>query len=113
MNCPKCKNVSLSEFKVEDIAVDRCSSCSGLWFDASELGPLLIEDAQTVAALRKGAAVEQADDQRGRCPRDGVVMLRIYSSIDRTVILDACAECHGFWLDGGEFEKLHRAQQHS
>ncbi|MEX0803873.1 MAG: zf-TFIIB domain-containing protein [Candidatus Binatia bacterium] len=37
--------------------------------------------------------------------------MRVYSSIDRSVILDACAECRGIWLDGGEFEKLFAAPQ--
>jgi Zn-finger nucleic acid-binding protein len=36
--------------------------------------------------------------------------LRVYSAIDRSVILDACPECHGIWLDGGEFNKLFAAR---
>jgi Zn-finger nucleic acid-binding protein len=35
--------------------------------------------------------------------------MRVYSSIDRSVVLDACPECRGIWLDGGEFEKLFAA----
>jgi len=111
MNCPKCRTATLVEFKVETIRVDRCSSCDGIWFDAQELSQLLVEDARQVAELRRGATREQLDDKRGRCPRDSAELLRIYSAIDRSVTLDACADCHGIWLDGGEFEKLFAARR--
>jgi Zn-finger nucleic acid-binding protein len=111
MKCPKCENQSLSEFSVENIAVDRCASCNGTWFDALELSQLLAEDARRVAALRRGGENDRADDKRGKCPRDGAELLRIYSSIDRAVVLDACADCHGIWLDSGEFEKLFAARR--
>lgn len=111
MICPKCKTKDLAEFAVEGIAVDRCPSCSGIWFDRQELSDLLAEDARQVDSLRRGGENEQADDTRGRCPRDAAQLLRIYSSIDRSVVLDACADCHGIWLDGGEFEKLFAARR--
>ncbi len=111
MKCPKCESESLNEFYVEEVAVDRCSSCKGAWFDARELSELLAEVARHVATLRRGGENEQADGKRGKCPRDGAELLRVYSSIDRSVILDACADCHGIWLDGGEFEKLFAARR--
>lgn len=106
MNCPKCQSATLAQFKVEGVAVDRCSSCAGIWFDAHELGQLLAEDAHQVAALTRGDRDQKLDQKRGLCPRDGTDLLRIYSAIDRRVVLDACADCHGIWLDGGEFAKL-------
>ena len=111
MKCPKCQTDTLNEFSVREVAVDRCSSCNGVWFDARELGELLAEDARHVATLRRGGGSEQADGKRGKCPRDGAELLRVYSSIDRSVVLDACADCHGIWLDSGEFEKLFAARQ--
>jgi Zn-finger nucleic acid-binding protein len=111
MQCPKCKTATLVEFTVDKIAVDRCSNCNGTWFDARELSQLLAEEASQVAGLRKGVAIEEAAGRKGACPREDTALLRIYSAIDRTVIVDACADCHGIWLDGGEFEKLHSAQR--
>jgi Zn-finger nucleic acid-binding protein len=35
----------------------------------------------------------------------------MYSAIDRSVTLDACADCHGIWLDAGEFAKLFAARR--
>jgi Zn-finger nucleic acid-binding protein len=111
MKCPKCHSETLDEFAVQDVAVDRCSSCKGIWFDEQELTELLAEDARHVAALRRGGENEQVDGKRGQCPRDGADLLRIYSSIDRAVVLDACADCHGIWLDPGEFQKLFAARR--
>jgi Zn-finger nucleic acid-binding protein len=111
MRCPKCKTESLREFSVEGTEVDRCSSCAGIWFDAQELVELLAEDARYVAELRRGEVKEHADGKKGICPRDAADLLRVYSSIDRRVVLDACPECRGIWLDGGEFEKLFAARR--
>jgi Zn-finger nucleic acid-binding protein len=110
MKCPKCGTETMSEFSVQGVTVERCSSCSGTWFDARELRHLLAEDARHVASLRRGSVNEQVDGKKGVCPRDGAELLRAYSSIDRSVILDACPECRGIWLDGGEFEKLFTAR---
>ena len=111
MNCPKCKTVTLAEFKVEGVAVDRCSSCDGIWFDRQELSQLLSDDAKHVASLSRGGSHAQLDGKKGSCPRDGSELLRVYSSVDRSVILDACADCRGMWLDGGEFKKLFGARR--
>ncbi len=111
MKCPKCKTAELGEYAVDHVIVDRCSACAGIWFDREELSELLSEDARRVASLRRGHDNDEADGTKGRCPRDAAQLLRVYSSIDRSVILDACADCHGIWLDGGEFEKLFAAQR--
>jgi uncharacterized protein len=111
MECPKCGTETLSVFSVQGVALERCSSCSGIWFDARELGQLLEEDARQVASLRRGSAHQELEGKKGFCPRDGSELLRVYSSVNRSVIIDACADCRGIWLDGGEFEKLFAAQQ--
>lgn len=110
MKCPKCNTESLREFFVQGVPVDRCSSCNGNWFDARELSQLLAEDAKQVALLRRGSIKDEAGGKKGLCPRDASDLLRVYSAIDRSVILDACAECRGIWLDGGEFDKLFAAR---
>ena len=112
MNCPRCKTESLIAFDIEAVGVDRCSACAGVWFDAEELSQLLSEEARHVAELLKGRVSEQVDGKKARCPRDASEMMRVYSSMDHSVILDVCGECRGVWLDGGEFKKLFTALQH-
>jgi Zn-finger nucleic acid-binding protein len=99
----------LAAFTIEGVTVDRCAACAGVWFDAEELSRLLSEEARHVAQLLKGGLIAQADGKRADCPRDASKMMRVYSAIDHSVILDVCGECRGVWLDGGEFDKLFAA----
>jgi Zn-finger nucleic acid-binding protein len=109
MKCPKCASETLADFEIDDVVVNRCSSCDGTWFDAHELSHLLAEDAKQVALLRRGSLRQELDGKKGICPRDGGELLRVYSAVDKTVIIDACPDCRGIWLDGGEFAKLFSA----
>lgn len=45
MHCPKC-GMNLVEIDYKGIAVDKCTSCDGVWLDAGEL--------EAVAELEKG-----------------------------------------------------------
>ncbi|HEX6438471.1 MAG TPA: zf-TFIIB domain-containing protein [Candidatus Binatia bacterium] len=111
MRCPKCRTETMNVFSVEGVALERCSSCSGIWFDARELSQLLEQDARHLSSLRRGRDTKALEGKKGFCPRDDSELLRVYSSINRSVIIDACADCRGIWLDGGEFEKLFSARQ--
>jgi Zn-finger nucleic acid-binding protein len=100
----------MNVFSVEGVALERCSSCSGIWFDMRELSQLLEQDAREVASLRRGRHNQELEGKKGFCPRDGSELLRVYSSINQSVIIDACADCRGIWLDHGEFDKLFSAR---
>lgn len=45
MHCPKC-GMQLIEIDYKGVAVDKCSSCDGVWLDAGEL--------ETIADMEKG-----------------------------------------------------------
>jgi uncharacterized protein len=42
MRCPKCGH-AMKETQLDGIAVDQCSFCEGLYFDAGELGQLFLK----------------------------------------------------------------------
>jgi hypothetical protein len=42
MRCPKCGH-AMNETTLEEILVDQCGFCEGLYFDAGELGQLLLK----------------------------------------------------------------------
>ena len=44
MRCPRC-NTRLAETKFEDVSVDRCDNCGGLWLDAGELAQVIQKDS--------------------------------------------------------------------
>ncbi len=106
MQCPKCPNSPLVATRVQDIEVDRCQTCGGIWFDNHELIPLLHERIADLAALRGKGTPPGANQKHGQCPRDSAGLIRVSSALGRSVILDTCPECRGIWLDGGEFDTL-------
>ena len=106
MQCPKCPNSPLVATRVQDIEVDRCQTCEGIWFDNYELIPLLHERIADLAALRGKSTPPGANQKHGQCPRDSAGLIRVSSALGRSVILDTCPECRGVWLDGGEFDTL-------
>ena len=106
MNCPKCQTPSLATHTIEGVQLDRCTTCSGVWFDSSELEALVRMKRGSLDDIRKGRSQDGLNQKRGYCPRDGVALLRAYSSRDRDLILDTCPQCRGLWLDGGELNEL-------
>jgi len=110
MNCPKCGTAELKAITIDGVEVDQCATCSGLWFDRRELGDLLNRNTQRVGEILGGEDEQGKDYYRGKCPRDGQDMLRVRSSRNRDVTLDACHVCQGIWLDGGEFERIKKVR---
>lgn len=108
MNCPKCENSSLTSKEVRAAEVDCCPRCNGIWFDHKELSRVLDLPSAGLRSLSSRKEDEGLNQKRGRCPRDGSELLRVYSPGDRSVVLDTCTKCNGIWLDGGELNKLAR-----
>jgi len=40
MKCPKC-GIDLEEVKYQEVMIDRCNKCQGIWLDAGELDLLV------------------------------------------------------------------------
>ena len=102
MQCPKCPGSRLVAARVGDIELDRCEQCGGIWFDKHELVPALRENMPHLTASWGKYALQDTNQTRGQCPRDAGQLLRVSSAPDRAVIVDACPECRGIRLDGGE-----------
>jgi hypothetical protein len=50
---------ALTEVRHDEIAIDRCESCGGVWLDAAELGQLTaVEEGGWFSRLRKGFSNE-------------------------------------------------------
>jgi Zn-finger nucleic acid-binding protein len=110
MTCPKCGG-ELQAVRVASVDVDRCPGCGGLWCDDQELPALLDAPREALAALRGGAR-GSFDQQPAVCPRDGARLTRMFSSRTHAVTVDACPDCRGIWLDGGELERLVAVARH-
>ena len=106
MKCPKCKQIDLEAQIVDEVEVDRCPSCGGIWFDKHELSKTVSLNAKDLKPLTKGKESPEFNKVTGSCPMDQSELMRVCSHQNRTIILDRCPECLGVWLDGGEFKRL-------
>lgn len=60
VHCPKCDG-TLVEITFEDVQIDRCNKCNGVWLDAGELELLTLKQEQSqgwMSRLRKSLAGE-------------------------------------------------------
>lgn len=92
--------------QLDEIELDRCNRCAGIWFDATELDRVL--GRKSVDALRTRAEPRrELDERRGRCPRcKGQGQLVRVASVQADFHIDVCPVCGGQWLDGGELDLL-------
>lgn len=85
--------------------------CGGIWFDHYELAKVNEAAEATGEGLldvERDASLEVDLERRRLCPKctDGVVMMRHFTSVERKVTIDECAECGGIWLDAGELRAI-------
>ena len=64
MNCPVCKDVTLSISTREGIEIDHCPQCRGVWLDRGELDKIIERSAQFTAP----AAAERQPYQTAPVP---------------------------------------------
>jgi len=91
----------------EEIELDWCVACRGLWFDEGEL-ELLGEKTGRILDVadlgRQSSAITKGDRRCPRCPRR-MEQLEIPVEAGRSIVIDRCTR-HGFWLDRGELGTL-------
>lgn len=119
MDCPKCVG-KLEKKKIENIEVDVCSVCEGIWFDAGELKEVLEADAKDFDYIDVGreefdgkelaAAEIDLNERIGKCPRcnNNIVLIQTRYEKNPDLVVDICPMGHGLWLDGGEIQKLRK-----
>jgi Zn-finger nucleic acid-binding protein len=88
----------------EDIEVDRCDGCGGIWFDLGEEAKL--------RRLDGSESIDDGDPFVGRlynsatridCPRDGTAMRTLNDPEQRHLQYEVCPDCLGAFFDAGEF----------
>ncbi len=116
MNCPIC-NVPLIAVEREQIEIDYCISCRGLWFDRGEL-ELLGEKMKL--RIDPSALVEcpaTVTERPRKCPRCGKVMRKEQLAGKGRLVVDRCPDNQGIWFDarelGSMLDQLAQAQGYS
>jgi len=105
MKCPRCAE-DLREVRFEDIVIDRCAKCCGVWFDFAELERILGRDTTVVRRFLPQADLPPVDPvETLPCPRCEDVLVRMYSEADGLAFY-SCLTCYGRWLDGSELQRI-------
>jgi Zn-finger nucleic acid-binding protein len=95
-----------------NIELDYCNDCHGVWFDSTELELLLKSlnlDSHNLLLedILKSPEAESAEKNR-RCPICRQKMKKTIIGEHPGVLVDVCLQGHGLWFDGGEVTQLLR-----
>jgi hypothetical protein len=109
MKCPACGDLMIV-VEHENIELDYCVNCSGVWFDAGELELLLetMELEGTILSVDNilTSAEAESSEKRRKCPICGTKMKKATVGHEPEVLIDACPKGDGLWFDGGEVAQL-------
>ncbi len=108
MFCPHCK-IKLNSAILNNVEIDYCSHCLGLWFEEDELRWAKDEKDKDL----KWLDIDLWKDEKKfkisygirLCPSCRVPLYEVYYG-DSGIIIDVCNLCQGIWLDRAEFKKI-------
>ena len=114
-SCPKRCGRLTEAPRGDGVVVDRCRVCAGIWLDRGELESLVgrrqpeYRDELAVLAHEMALAFARGRDEKAParyCPRCHEALERGEHPRCPKILVDACPDCHGLWLDAGELEAL-------
>lgn len=107
ITCPKCRK-KLQSVIYQQIEIDRCIGCAGIWFDSLEAEKLKqLQGSETIDEGIPSTKVEcERNEKELRCPQCSVKMMQILDIDEYTLWYEKCTKCLGVWLDAGEFRKF-------
>ena len=108
MKCPRC-HIELNSRSIQDIEIDECRDCQGIWLDAEKLRRLkdgADPDLQWMDfELWDHANRFHLAEKPIECPTCATALVAIEYG-DTGVEIDYCTDCRGVWLDADEFSKI-------
>jgi Zn-finger nucleic acid-binding protein len=109
MNCPICKNQSLTlAYPEPSLAAQQCLGCGGLWIMAADYRRWIENGGQNAMTGDPGEPEQAVPDSLAakQCPRCGYLLLRYKVGAAVPFGLDRCGHCSGVWLDASEWAGL-------
>jgi len=114
MNCPVCKvdEGVMIIVEHEQIELDYCTNCAGIWFDYGELDLLLDRLDLDSSAFSMDSIMALPDKQTKesvrKCPACKKKMRKVVVGSNPEVMIDVCPRGDGIWFDGGEVQQVIR-----
>jgi Zn-finger nucleic acid-binding protein len=109
MNCPKDRSPMIV-VEHDQIALDYCPTCHGVWFDRGELELVTERACGKEPDLCGDDILTRPDavtsEQKRRCPICNRRMLKKNVGSAPQVLIDVCDIGDGLWFDGGELQQV-------
>jgi Zn-finger nucleic acid-binding protein len=104
MICPSCKS-ELIILELNQIEIDYCPDCSGIWLDAGELE--LLSGATLHSELMKQFQIaNDVKEAKRNCPICKKNLKKYYFGSTKDLLIDICSKEHGIWFDNNELIKV-------
>jgi uncharacterized protein len=101
---------ALDLYSLDHVEFEGCPKCHGMWLDKDELRKLknAVNDGQLHWLNREVDNVEKVSSvvSSRSCPKCPSIKLRSIVFGHSGVVIDSCPDCHGVWLDRGEFDSI-------
>jgi Zn-finger nucleic acid-binding protein len=111
MICPVCKR-GMIVIEYQNIELDYCTSCRGVWFDSGELELILklhgLEEVKMFLDNIFDSPEAISSEKKRKCPICGHKMKKAAIGEEPQILIDVCGREHGLWFDGGEVAQLIR-----
>ena len=106
MDCPVCKYEMIT-LELQDVEVDHCTMCGGIWLDAGELEVLLGNSGGAEELLKSFEIDYKCTERARKCPICLKRMQKIsVGRVHPPVLIDHCAKGDGLWFDKNELRNI-------
>ena len=105
MLCPVCKE-SMIVLELNEIEIDFCTGCSGIWLDAGELELMFDIEDQRQKLINSLHEDPDNSEQKYRCPICNKKMVKVHVGDEKKILIDKCKKDHGLWFDKGELKNV-------
>lgn len=93
--------------ELDQVEIDYCLACKGVWLDSGELEILLDETHPP-----KRIPDTKSGEKKIKCPKCAHKMAKVRLGKSDGILIDSCTESHGLWFDGGELEEFLKKENH-
>jgi len=93
--------------ELNDVEIDFCCDCNGIWLDSGEIELLIADEQQAKKLLNSFKIEKNLTEKLRKCPICLKKMQKIsISQCENPLIIDKCPKDHGLWFDKGELKEI-------
>lgn len=107
--CIDCQEQEIEMEKMrcgQDLIVDKCPRCGGIWFDKEELIDLIKLGQFYIQSLDSASESTIKPNPERLCPHCKVELNPAKNQKIPDLRLDKCPRCQGLWLEKGELLRI-------